>query len=74
MFVTWVVIELFVVGFSAAGERYSQHGSTTRSFFRSAADFRSHEGLRLPAHERRRGIALEIGSGRIQLIRCPESL
>ncbi|RVX22177.1 hypothetical protein CK203_000999 [Vitis vinifera] len=38
--------------FSAAGERYSRHGSTTRSFFRPATDYRSHEGLRLPAHER----------------------
>ena len=52
MFFTQLVIELVVVGFSVASERYSQHGSPTRSFFRLAVDYRPHEGLRLPAHER----------------------
>ena len=52
VFFTRLVIELVVVGFSTAGERYSRHGSITRSFFKLAADGRSHEGLRLPGHER----------------------
>ena len=52
VFVTWVVILHFLfVGFSAAGEWYSWHDLTTRSFFGPAVDCRLYEDLRLPAHK-----------------------